>query len=89
MPTHPLWCWCYYTDTAPSLVGRRFVASVGGDGEGGGLVAVMRMKVMGCSWMGSGGVLEGGQTVGSELGGSKPHRKKREEKEYEMEASDI
>ncbi|GKB74425.1 hypothetical protein Tco_0935837 [Tanacetum coccineum] len=46
-----------------------FVASVGGDGEGGGLVAVMRMKVMGCSWMGSGGVLEGGQTVGSELGG--------------------
>ncbi|GKF12885.1 hypothetical protein Tco_0050811, partial [Tanacetum coccineum] len=25
-------------------------ASVGGDGEGGGLVAVMRMKVMGCSW---------------------------------------
>ncbi|GJT47868.1 hypothetical protein Tco_0974025 [Tanacetum coccineum] len=30
--------------------GGGWCASVGGDGEGGGLVAVMRMKVMGCSW---------------------------------------
>ncbi|GJW39161.1 hypothetical protein Tco_0065006 [Tanacetum coccineum] len=54
-------------------------ASVGGDGEGGGLVAVMRMKVMGCSWKMGVVAWSGRRLAGAAA--SKPHRKKREEKE--------
>ncbi|GJY73000.1 hypothetical protein Tco_0477431 [Tanacetum coccineum] len=72
---------------------------------GGGLVAVVRMKVMGCGWKmgvvawrgrwwrslwwvaGSGGGWSGRRLAGAAA--PEPHRKKREERENEMEASDI
>ncbi|GKE57866.1 hypothetical protein Tco_1497051 [Tanacetum coccineum] len=62
-------------------------ASVGGNGEGGGLVAMVRMKVMECSW--KMGVVAWSDRRLAGAAAPEPHRKKREEKEYEMEASDI
>ncbi|GKE82630.1 hypothetical protein Tco_1552630, partial [Tanacetum coccineum] len=67
--------------------GVEWYASVGGDGEGGGLVAVVRMKVMGCSWKMGVVAWSVRRLAGAAV--PEPHRKKREEREYEMEARDI